>query len=200
MFGKMMNRFYYGKSGKGDYHKEDLPSTRWQLFWEMFKIRLSGLCRLNLLYAVIWLPALFILFSAVTQAYSAMTEVAEIQEMAAQGALAPEALNEALLAFSSWLKAITLQTLLLLIPCVAITGPSTAGLTYVTRNWARDEHAFVWTDFRDAVKENWKQGLAVSTITGFMPFLLYICWSFYGEMASQNGFFAIPQILCLMLV
>ena len=46
MFGKMMNRYYYGKSGKGDYTKEDLPQTRWQLFWEMLRVRLSGLIRL----------------------------------------------------------------------------------------------------------------------------------------------------------
>ena len=57
MFGKMMNRYYYGKSGKGDYTKEDLPQTRWQLFWEMLRVRLSGLIRLNLMYAVAWLPA-----------------------------------------------------------------------------------------------------------------------------------------------
>ena len=44
MFGKMMNRYYYGKSGKGDYTKEDLPQTRWQLFWEMLRVRLSGAC------------------------------------------------------------------------------------------------------------------------------------------------------------
>ena len=49
MFGKMMNRYYYGKSGKGDYTKEDLPQTRWQLFWEMLRVRLSGLVRLNLM-------------------------------------------------------------------------------------------------------------------------------------------------------
>ena len=43
MFGRLMNSFYYGKSGKGDYRKEDLPKNRWQLFWEMLRIRLSGL-------------------------------------------------------------------------------------------------------------------------------------------------------------
>ena len=42
MFGKMMNRYYYGKSGKGDYTKEDLPQTRWQLFWEMLRVREVG--------------------------------------------------------------------------------------------------------------------------------------------------------------
>lgn len=39
MFARLMNSFYYGKSGKGDYRKEDLPKNRWQLFWEMLRIR-----------------------------------------------------------------------------------------------------------------------------------------------------------------
>ena len=33
MFGKMMNNYYYGKSGKGDYTKNDLPKNRRQLFF-----------------------------------------------------------------------------------------------------------------------------------------------------------------------
>ena len=28
MFGRFMNNYYYGKSGKGDFRKEDLPETR----------------------------------------------------------------------------------------------------------------------------------------------------------------------------
>lgn len=91
------------------------------------------------------------------------------------------------------------MTLLILIPCIAITGPFTAGLSYVTRNWARDEHAFPWADYKDAIKANWKQGLLVSTITGCVPFLVYICWRFYGDMAVGNAVWVIPQMLILML-
>ena len=43
MFGKLMNSFYYGKSGKGDYRKEDLPKNRWELFWEMLRVRFAAL-------------------------------------------------------------------------------------------------------------------------------------------------------------
>ena len=52
MFGKFMNNYYYGKAGKGDYRKEDLPRTRWQLFWEMLRVRFSGLVQLNLITAL----------------------------------------------------------------------------------------------------------------------------------------------------
>ena len=200
MFGKMMNSFYYGKSGKGDYNREDLPSTRWQLFGEMLKIRLSALCRLNLMYMLAWLPALIVMMLAATQYYSGVVNLSELQAQAAEGAIAAEVLAEGVFLFNDYTKAVILQTLLLLVPCLALTGPFTAGIAYVTRNWARDEHAFIWSDFRDAMKDNWKQALAVSAITGLMPLILYVCWSFYGELSGQNPLFVVPQILSLMLV
>ena len=61
MFGKMMNRYYYGKSGKGDYTKDDLPTNRWQLFWEMLRVRFSALFRLNMMYMVIWIPVIVVI-------------------------------------------------------------------------------------------------------------------------------------------
>jgi uncharacterized membrane protein YesL len=49
------------------------------------------------------------------------------------------------------------------------------------------------------VKENWKQGLATSTITGFVPMLMYVCWVFYGQMAQNSSLYIIPQVLTLLL-
>ena len=191
MFGKLMNQFYYGKSGKGDYRMEDLPQNRWQLFLEMLKIRLSGLARLNLLYMLIWLPALFVGLSSIAQGYSLLLTAAQAD---------PSLQAAATLDAHAYLRGLTIQTLLFMIPCIAITGPFTAGISYVTRNWARDEHSFVVSDFWDAVKSNWRQGLSVSIITSFMPIILYVCWIFYGEMASNQVLFVIPQVLCVTLV
>lgn len=200
MFGKMMNSFYYGKSGKGDYRKEDLPQNRWQLFWEMLKIRLTGLCRLNLMYAVVWLPALYVIFRGVIGWYGALANLDSAQLALEAGTLAAEGYAQQVAEYTEFLKALALQTLTFLVPCIAITGPFTAGVAYVTRNWARDEHAFVWADFRDAIKENWKQGLAVSAITSVMPLILYVCWVFYGDLAKSNMLFLVPQILSVTLV
>ena len=61
MFGRMMNNYYYGKSGKGDFRKEDMPENRCQLFWDTLRTRLSSLCRLNLMYMLIWLPAMIVI-------------------------------------------------------------------------------------------------------------------------------------------
>lgn len=199
MFGKMMNRYYYGKSGKGDFTKEDLPQTHWQLFWEMLRVRFTALFKLNLLYMVAWLPVIFVIGRAVMMVFSGLTNLMELQAQAEAGEITAEALTQNTLLMTDAFRAILSQTLLLLVPCIAVTGPFTAGAAYITRNWARDEHAFIWSDFWDAVKGNWKQALITSVITGFIPLLIYVCNAFYGQMASDNAIFLLPQVLCVMV-
>ncbi len=250
MFGRMMNNYYYGKSGKGDFRKDDMPETRMQLFWDTLRTRLSGLCRLNLLYMIIWIPAAIVLLMNVsnlwnrvqTEAAISQYEYAEyaeiLQERNIELSISEEEYNqlrETLMerdriyndaSYDAYLERVGSETgepltqaqflavqtssaselqnglfrlLLILFPCIAITGPFTAGLSYVTRNWARDEHAFIWTDFRDAVKANWKIPLLLSTITGALPVLIYQGWITYGRMANQNAILMVPQMLVLLV-
>lgn len=191
-----MNSYYYGKSGKGDYTPDDLPKNRWQLFVEMLRTRMSGLCRMNLMYFVAWLPAMIAIALWVVSFGVALNNSFPVDEA---GNIIEEVAANGVQSFWQTMNDMNFMTLLILIPCIAITGPFTAGLSYVTRNWARDEHAFPWADYKDAIKANWKQGLLVSTITGCVPFLVYICWRFYGDMAVGNAVWVIPQMLILML-
>ena len=151
----------------------------------MLRIRFSALMRLNLMYMVVWLPAMIVLMIAAMSALTLLGEAATTEEM--------------MQSFSETIGSVVMSTLLLLVPCIAITGPCTAGVCYVTRNWARDEHAFIWSDFKDAVKENWKQGLAISVITGLLPLVVYVCWNFYSAMAAENPVMVIPQVLTAMI-
>jgi hypothetical protein len=196
VFDKLMNSYYYGKSGKGDYTPDDLPKNRWQLFMEMLRTRMSGLCRMNLMYFVAWLPAMIAISLWVVSFGVALNNSFPVDEA---GNIIEEVAANGVQSFWQTMNDMNFMTLLILIPCIAITGPFTAGLSYVTRNWARDEHAFPWADYKDAIKANWKQGLLVSTITGCVPFLVYICWRFYGDMAVGNAVWVIPQMLILML-
>ena len=250
MFGRMMNNYYYGKSGKGDFRKDDMPETRMQLFWDTLRTRLSGLCRLNLIYMLIWLPAAIVLLlnasnlwnriqmEAAISAYE-YTEYAEmLQERNVQISLSEEEYNDLRATlqerdriysdagYDAYLERVGTEGenvltkeqfdavrtggatdvqnaifwfLLYLFPCIAVTGPFTAGLSYVTRNWARDEHAFIWSDFRDAVKANWKIPLLLSTITGALPVLIYQGWITYGRMANQNPILMIPRMMVVMI-
>ncbi len=256
MFGRMMNNYYYGKSGKGDFRREDLPETRMQLFRDTLKTRLSGLCRLNLLYVLLWLPAMLWIYiyssmffdtlNIITlhreYSYSEYVEMAEANQIQAEdedtfidisaqvalvsrdfdrikavyGEISPEefaqyasgaptmleyierAVSERIVIFGK--KINFMLALIILFVCIAITGPFTAGVSYVTRNWARDEHAFIWSDFKDAVKANWKIPLALSTITGLIPAAVYAGWTQYGELSqTMSMVMVIPQILVVLL-
>lgn len=214
MFGRMMNNYYYGKSGKGDFRKEDMPSNRWQLFMDTLRTRFSALVRLNLLYALIFLPTMIVLMLNFTNFLSGLSTMIMIQDndyaryveiMQEQGSEVKiteedyNTLKGSELNMSAYMDSTLYSTLLWLIPCLAITGPFTAGLSYVTRNWARDEHAFIWTDFKDALKANWKQSLILSAITSVLPAAVYVGWRFYGQMASQNMIMIVPQVLVVLV-
>ena len=203
MFDKLMNSYYYGKSGKGDYRKEDLPRTRWQLFWEMLRVRVAGLVRLNLFYMLIWLPTIIVLMfgtmsliNIVLPSDEATADPAAIVE---EGEMPSEQVEFSPEDVTGMVQSVVWLTLVLLIPCITITGPFTAGLSYVTRNWARDEHAFAFSDFLDAVKANWKSSLVISFITSMMPLVMYLCWMYYGGLANQNAFMVIPQTVTVMI-
>ena len=214
MFGRMMNNYYYGKSGKGDFRKEDLPETRMQLFWDTLRTRLSGLCRLNLLYMLVWLPAMVVIFMFTSGMYSGLSSYISVKEgtysayleqaeqVGAESVITEEEFNELKtqdVDLAGYVNSQLLSMLLFLFPCIAITGPFTAGLSYVTRNWARDEHAFIWSDFRDAVKANWKYPLVISLITGVLPMAIYQGWVTYGSLSDGNPIMVVPRVLVIMI-
>ncbi len=215
MFGRMMNNYYYGKSGKGDFRKEDLPQNRRQLFSDTLKTRLSALCRINLLYMLIFLPAMLVIMLNFTNFLSNTTLLVEIEQQDSYASyvqqyteaekevpVSEEQFNEIRtkgVNYGDIVDGNLFTMFIWLVPCIAITGPFTAGLSYVTRNWARDEHAFIWTDFKDALKANWRQSLVLSVITSILPLLVYVGWKFYGQLAQNNPIMFIPQVLVVLV-
>ena len=207
MFGKMMNNFYYGKSGKGDFRKEDLPRNRWQLFWEMLRVRFASLCRLNLMTIAAWLPMIILIGYCVSTLFNVLMIRGQYDAYVLNGDMGELTEQQisllATMDLDQWMVDLAFSLLstfcLWAIPCIAVTGPVQAGLAYVTRNWSRDEHAFIWADFKDAVKENWKQGLGVSAITSVLPITIYVGYQFYGQQALDNIVFMVPQMLLLMV-
>lgn len=84
-----------------------------------------------------------------------------------------------------------------LIPVLGVF-PITAGLTYILRNFARQEHAFLWMDFRDTIKSNWKQSLIVGAIDVAVYFLIIFAMRFYYIQFQSNSLFAVPFALCFI--
>ena len=53
------SNYFYGKPGQRDFTEADLPENRVQLFREVLRVRRGSLVGLNLLYLLIWIPAIF---------------------------------------------------------------------------------------------------------------------------------------------
>lgn len=176
--GGFFHNYFYGKSGRKDFTEADLPENRLQLFRDMLRVRSGGMVGLNFLYLLIWIPAIIWSFMNLVLLYQ--TD-------------APDAA-----AFSQTLNGILYSYLLLLFPLIAITGPFNMGISYVMRNWARDEHSFPFADFRSAMKENWKQGLLFSAISGLIPLIVWLCMQFYLGMAQTSALFYLPLAIVLI--
>lgn len=176
------DRFYYGKAGKRDYSEMDMPKNRVSLFFMVLKDHVFDLVKVNLLQLVFWIP--FLLWTYINLAAIQSIDVTAVLD--AEGGA-----QELIGAISGYL----VMWLLGIIPCVAITGPSSAGAAYVMRNWARDQHAFLFSDFKDAFKSNWKQALLISVITSLVPVLAYTAISYYGGLASRNLVMLVPLMV-----
>lgn len=84
---------------------------------------------------------------------------------------------------------------------VVTNGLAKAGLTYVARITTRNKHTFVFSDFKDAVKENWKQclvlGILNTVITALLAFDVYFFW--INLMAEFSAFAVIGLGVALFL-
>ena len=178
--GNLLQNYFHGKPGKRDFTEADLPKDRIALFFSVLGVRWRNMFSLNLLYLLCWIPA---------AAWTFVNIVQLNYQLGLQGGTLAE----------GFLGDLLFSYLLVLFPLTAFTGPFTAGISLVTRNWARGEHSFVWLDFKAAMKENWKQALGLSAITSIMPLLAYLCWEFYGGLAVGNWFMIVPQMFTVMI-
>lgn len=80
-------------------------------------------------------------------------------------------------------RLIPLNIIFLLSCCtVVLAGPAMAGFSYVLRNFSLERHAFVWEDFYDTAKKNFKQSLAVGLINLVLFFGLgFAVWFWYSS-------------------
>ena len=80
------------------------------------------------------------------------------------------------------------------IPVVTI-GPATAGLTKLMRNYAREEHAFIWGDFIETFKKNFKQAFLYSVLDLFVVAFLVLDFFAVANLANR-----VMTVLCLAAI
>ncbi len=188
----------YDRPGKGV--DENAPQKRsFFRFWEVFGRKLGKLVKINLLYALTLIPPFLLWFflaglitSPILSVDSVRGVITGIAEQMAESLQTTPAELEARLCIT--LDGIGRVILSFLFVSLWGAGPATAGATYIWRNFAREEHAWIWSDFKDAFKQNFKQSMMVflidviamvlfcfairvySTMSGVMTILSYVIW------------------------
>ncbi len=79
---------------------------------------------------------------------------------------------------------INLLYVLFCLPVVTI-GPATAALTKLMRNYAREEHAFIWGDFIETFKKNFKQAFLYSVLDLFVVAFLVLDFMAVSSLSNQ---------------
>ena len=176
-----------GKPGKGI--DPDAPQKRgFFRFFDIFFRKFWHFVRLNLLYAVISIPAFFIIFFLAGYISNGFlgTENAQnlLHTLAEQSGGDPA---EWVARMQFLFDVVVRFSVAYLFMNIWGLGPSTAGITYVLRNFAREEHAWIWIDFRDALKANFKQSILVFIIDLLAFVLFFFAIRFYILMGGVVG-------------
>ncbi|MBO7289202.1 MAG: YesL family protein [Clostridia bacterium] len=147
------------KPGKG-IEKDAPEKRRFFLFFEVFFGKLTKLIGLNFMYFVCLLPLILGVYYSVI--VNSLIETPGDILRYPPIVFTPSLLGTVLLALS-----------------VFITGPATAGFTYVIRNMQRREHTWIMSDFFEHFKKNFKQGIIMSIIDIAVCMVLYVALMFY---------------------
>ena len=172
----LFSGMFSGKSNRPDFTPDMMPKNRFELFFDMLKLNLFNLLKVNLMYFVFWIP--FWIWTWMN--LNVLLTYDSVEAFAVDGYMMVYAMGAAL--------------------CVMITGPAKCALKYITRNYARDEHVWLWSDFIGAIKANWKQGLALSVLNGLFLFLFVYGLSFYNNMAAATGSYVYLFLQVLLVV
>ncbi len=170
LFGGLFN---YAKEGPG-VSKDAPKKKRFFLFFELYFRKFWKLCLLNIIYVLFCIPmaaAVFALYLIVSRSTDFTTQ--------------PWFMPAAVLSFV--LAAITF-------------GPATAGATYVLRNFAREEHAYIWYHFWKAFKTNFRQAWVMGVIDIVVSCLAaWVIW-FYAMSLGQNSYFIVLLVLSVIFL
>lgn len=166
--------FNYSKPGPG-VSKDEPPKSPPARFFEILWRHLSKIIALNLIFLIPVVVAAILMI---------VIFLLPVQH----------------LAFNTWLLGMVDLYLLYIVPLpLILLGPCTMGLAFITRNFAREEHVFLWSDFWEATRKNWKQGLLNACVIYVAYVLLSFSIFFYGNQMDSNFLFVIPFAVCCVL-
>jgi uncharacterized membrane protein YesL len=84
------------------------------------------------------------------------------------------------------------------IPVVTI-GPATAALSFVVRNYSKEEHSWVFSDFFEQFVLNFKQGFLFGILDIVIYFALIFSYFFYSQLRGFLSIFAVFIVLITII-
>jgi uncharacterized membrane protein YesL len=148
--------FDYTKPGPG-VDKDAPPKARIIVFFQILSRKFWNLVKVNMLFGVFNLPAI---------AAAIFASMFVFQKTIGEDPL------------TDLIVRLVLGSVLLCIPIITV-GPAQAGFTYVLRNYAREEHAFIWWDFKENALRNLKESIIISIIGFIFVIIMGIAINFY---------------------
>jgi len=161
--------FDYNKPGPG-VPRDAPPKSPFIVFFEILQRKFWNFVKVNLMFLIFNIPAIIFGMFVLTFFFPNIL---------------PDALKDSETLLSDVMLKFIFLTLMMCIPMVT-TGPAQAGFTYIMRNYAREEHAFIWSDFKETAIKNMKQSLIISTINSLLTFIMLFSIRAYMILGSGN--------------
>lgn len=175
--------FDYTKPGPG-VDKDEPPKAAIKVFFDVLGRKFWNLVKLNLLFTIFNIPAL-------------------IAVLIASMFFFPRQLSSDV--FTDLFFRFLFGAIIICIPLITV-GPAQAGFTYILRNYSREEHAFIWWDFKDNAKKNFKESIIISLIDFAVTIIMGITLNFYFSYQGGNilmtfatGLLVMAFVLYLMM-
>jgi len=176
--------FDYTKEGPG-VPKDAPPKARFVIFFEVLVRKFWNIIKINLLFLIFNLPAILLLL-LFSMYYNQLLLPQEVLEGSGEELL-------------GYLSGFTFPLMLILICLPLITvGPAQAGMTYVLRNYSREEHAFIWGDFIENAKKNFKQSMIVSVINTIITILVMVDIYIYMNIKTDTILLTVASSLIIV--
>lgn len=160
----------------------------------------------NFLFLVFNIPMMLVAFGFVLVFLPYMNDVfvptTFAQFMYDSGVVGNETINDvgSEAAFQIYYLIVLFCVMLLLGSTLLVIGPFQAGFAQIYRNFYRQEGVFLFNDFKEGVKNNWKQSLGASIISFVFTTIDLLSIGFYLNLGTRFGTVAATVFVLLFFI
>lgn len=186
------NRYF--KPGKG-VEKDEPQKKAFFRFFELYFRKFWKYILINMIYMAILLPVIFYLYA---------TAYDSLYYLFLSMGFTPEQVENIWTPFLQFTTVyygtfpVFITNALLLLSVLAY-GPCRAGISYVLRNYTREQHAWI-SDIWDKAKENWKQALLFGVIDVAVFFIALFNMNYQPDEGALTQFLTISKYLTVLAV